>query len=93
MLLLKELKEAFGQRYLLTAAVSAGKYFADPAYDIPQVSKYLDLINVMCYDYHGGWETKTGHNAPLYARPDEYGGDRILNVVRTRCHCTNVRNG
>lgn len=29
----------------------------------------------------GGWETKTGHNAPLYARPDEYGNERILNVV------------
>lgn len=45
------------------------------------VNRYLDLINVMCYDYHGGWETKTGHNAPLYPRPDEYDDDRILNVV------------
>ncbi len=53
-LLLQELKEAFLPKgYLLTAAVSAGKYFADPAYDIPQVSKYLDIINVMTYDYHG----------------------------------------
>ncbi|KAJ6220919.1 hypothetical protein RDWZM_006731 [Blomia tropicalis] len=78
--LLKELKEAFRSKdYLLTAAVSAGKYFADIAYDIPQVSKYLDFINVMAYDFHGGWEKKTGHNAPLYARPDEYGNERILN--------------
>ena len=43
----------------------------------------LDLINVMCYDYHGGWEDKTGHNAPMYARPDETGIDRISNVVST----------
>ena len=35
----------------------------------------------MCYDYHGGWEDKTGHNAPMYARPDETGIDRISNVV------------
>ena len=41
----------------------------------------LDFINVMCYDYHGGWEDKTGHNAPMYARPDETGIDRISNVV------------
>src|SRR5699024_2633657 len=80
--LLRELKQAFSDKgYILSAAVSAGKYFADPAYDIPQISKYLDWIGVMCYDYHGGWESKTGHNAPLYARPDEYGSDRILNVV------------
>jgi hypothetical protein len=25
--------------YLLTAAVSAGKWFIDPAYDIPQISQ------------------------------------------------------
>lgn len=35
----------------------------------------------MAYDFHGGWEKKTGHNAPLYARPDEYGNERILNVA------------
>lgn len=39
-ILLRELKEAFRPKgYILTAAVSAGKYFADIAYDIPQVSK------------------------------------------------------
>ncbi|XP_054159586.1 acidic mammalian chitinase-like [Oppia nitens] len=79
--LLRELKAAFTPKgYLLTSAVSAGKLFIDPAYDIPMVSQYLDLINVMCYDYHGGWEDKTGHNAPLYGRPDEPAGDQILNV-------------
>ena len=40
------------------------------------------MINVMAYDYHGGWEDKTGHNAPLYARPDEVGNERLNNVVR-----------
>ncbi|CAG2122088.1 unnamed protein product, partial [Medioppia subpectinata] len=34
----------------------------------------------MCYDYHGGWENRTGHNAPLYARPDEILNDKISNV-------------
>lgn len=43
--------------------------------------RYLDIINVMCYDYHGGWEKRTGHNAPLYARPDEEEDERLLNVV------------
>jgi len=79
--LLRELKDAFRPKnYLLTAAVSAGKHTMDPGYDVPKMSEYLDIINVMAYDYHGGWETFTGHNAPLYARPDEVGNQRLLNV-------------
>ena len=81
--LLRELSEAFKPHgYLLTAAVSAGKWFIDPAYDIGQVSKYLDLINLMAYDYHGGWESKTGMNAPLFSSPrhDVGASDKQLNV-------------
>lgn len=80
--LLRELKQAFEPyNYLLTAAVSAGKWFIDPAYDIGQVSKYLDLINLMAYDYHGGWETKTGMNAPLFHSPKhDVKDETMLNV-------------
>jgi chitinase len=38
---------------LLTAAVSAGKNTIDAAYDVVTMSKTLDYINVMTYDYHG----------------------------------------
>ncbi|KAH9416601.1 Cht9p [Dermatophagoides pteronyssinus] len=70
-ILLRELKQAFEPKgYILSSAVAAGKHFMDPAYDVPQISKYLDLINVMCYDYHGSWETRTGHHSPLYGRPN-----------------------
>ncbi|XP_022662425.1 chitinase-3-like protein 1 [Varroa destructor] len=79
--LLRELKDAFKQdNLLLTAAVSAGKHFIDPAYDIPGISKYLDLINIMAYDFHGGWETKAGHHAPMFSRPEEPADERILNL-------------
>ncbi|XP_067139342.1 chitinase-3-like protein 1 [Centruroides vittatus] len=79
--LLREMKQEFNKHgLLLTAAVSAGKHTIDSAYDIPQVSQYLDLINIMCYDYHGGWETFTGHHAGLYARPDETPGNSTLNL-------------
>ncbi|OTF83884.1 mite allergen-like protein (Chitinase-like) [Euroglyphus maynei] len=64
--LLRELHEAFRPHgYALSAAVSAGKPTIDRAYNIPEMSKYLDFINLMSYDYHGGWENHTGHNAPL----------------------------
>ncbi|KAG8175504.1 hypothetical protein JTE90_009138 [Oedothorax gibbosus] len=79
--LLKELHEAFQpHNLLLTSAVSAGQHTIDVAYDIPALGKYLDLINLMAYDFHGGWDKTTGHNSPMYARLDETGTQRTLNV-------------
>lgn len=63
---------------LLSAAVSASKEVIDVAYDIPALVKYLDWIDVMSYDYHGTWDGKTGHIAPLYHNPDEH--TKYLNV-------------
>jgi len=60
---------------LFTAALSPGKNTIENAYDIPEISKHLDYLNVMTYDYHGWWENNshpfTGHNAPLYGREEE----------------------
>lgn len=45
-----------GKRYLLTVAIGAGGdkiENTEPA----EYSKPLDWINVMTYDYHGGWES------------------------------------
>jgi len=56
---------------LLTAAVGVGKPTIDVAYDVPGMSQYLDQINLMTYDVHGGWEDRTGHNAPLYATAED----------------------
>ncbi|XP_068223063.1 LOW QUALITY PROTEIN: probable chitinase 10 [Palaemon carinicauda] len=73
--LLKELYEAFDAeakemglpRLLITAAVPVGPDKIRGGYDIPTISRYLDFINVMAYDFHGKWENTVGHNAPLYA--------------------------
>ena len=71
--LLKELSAAFKPKgLLLSAGVSASKEIVDVAYDVPVLIEYLDWINVMSYDYHGYWEGKTGHVAPLYRDPDEH---------------------
>ena len=53
---------------ILTAAIGASPETIATAYDVPQMYKYLDFVHVMCYDYHGQWDKKTGHNAPLYPR-------------------------
>ena len=82
--LVKELREAFQEeKYLLTAAIGAAKGTIDISYDVAAMYKYLDYVNVMCYDYHGKWDKKTGHNAPLAARPDETGDDVYFNLQYT----------
>ena len=74
-LTLKELREAFefeaeesgNERLLLTAAVPVGPDNVRGGYNVPEVAKWLDFINLMAYDFHGKWEKQAGHNAPLYA--------------------------
>jgi len=66
--LLKELRRLFDNKtagLLLTSAFGAAPRTAKSGYDLKEVSKYLDHLHLMCYDYHGTWDGKTGHNAPL----------------------------
>jgi len=74
--MLKIMKEEFvkenpSKPLLLAVAVGVGKHTADTAYDIPEMSKYLDLIDLMTYDLHGAWESRTGCNANLYATHED----------------------
>ncbi|XP_021340846.1 chitinase-3-like protein 1 isoform X2 [Mizuhopecten yessoensis] len=87
--LVKELHAEFEQesrstgkpRLLLTAAVAAGKDTIDKAYEIAEIGRLMDFISVMTYDLHGGWETKTGHNSPLFKGRWETGSDAYLNLA------------
>ncbi|XP_056588212.1 acidic mammalian chitinase-like [Triplophysa dalaica] len=87
-LLCKELLEAYKAegdatgrpRLLLSAAVSAGKKIIDDGYEIAEISKYLDFINVMTYDFHGSWQRFTGHNSPLYNGSKDTGDNIYLNT-------------
>ncbi len=60
-----------GKHYYLTVAIGAGGdkiAMTEPA----EYSKSLDWINIMSYDFHGGWEANgpTDFQAPLYGDPD-----------------------
>lgn len=71
--LVRELSEKFKPKgLLLSAAVSPSKRVIDTGYDVPTLAKYLDWISVMTYDYHGQWDKKTGHVAPLYYLPNDW---------------------
>nr|CAD7195616.1 unnamed protein product [Timema douglasi] len=69
---LKELRSKFNEHgYLLSVAVGAGNSFIGSSYDVTGISQSVDFINVMTYDFHSGWESYTGENAPLYARSSD----------------------
>lgn len=75
-LLLKTIREVFNQAekedhkdYLITVAAPADPVKAERV-NWTAVSKYVDSINIMTYDYHGAWDNITGHNAPLYCDPN-----------------------
>ncbi|XP_041052037.1 acidic mammalian chitinase-like [Carcharodon carcharias] len=63
---IKEAKKTGKDRLLLTAAVAAGRENIDASYEISKISKHLDFVSVMTYDFHGDWDPFTGHNSPLY---------------------------
>ena len=78
--MLKILREEFhaenpSNPLLLTAAVGVGKSTVESAYNIPAMSEYLDLINLMTYDMHGAWEPYTGCNANLFSTPADIARD------------------
>jgi chitinase len=83
--LVRELSEAFKPRQLLlSSAVSPSKTVIDAGYDVPTLAKYFDWIAVMCYDYHGQWDKKTGHVAPLLYHPEDE--VNFFNTVSAFCH-------
>lgn len=63
---------------LLTIAAGAGVdkvRVTDPG----TYSQYLDYINVMTYDFHGTWDSRTNHHSPLFDSPnDPRTGDQKL---------------
>ncbi|XP_036388634.1 acidic mammalian chitinase-like [Megalops cyprinoides] len=86
--LCKELMEAFEAegretgrpRLMLTAAVAAGRGNIDGGYEIAEVAQHLDFINIMTYDFHGAWDSLTGHNSPLYGSSFDDGEHIYFNI-------------
>jgi chitinase len=65
--------------YLLTIAAPAGPAnYAN--LELDKIAEHLDWINLMTYDFHGGWDQVTGFNAPLFAPAKDATGDKQFNV-------------
>ncbi|XP_043474273.1 chitinase-like protein 4 [Leptopilina heterotoma] len=73
-MLLKELKNKFTpEGYLVSVAVAATASSAGKSYNIREMSKYVDFINVMAYDLRGSWDSskRVGINAPFRSSSKE----------------------
>ncbi|XP_010879406.1 chitotriosidase-1 isoform X1 [Esox lucius] len=75
-----EAKSTGNAQLMLSAAVAAGKATIDAGYEIEEIAKSLDFINVMTYDFHGTWERFTGHNSPLYRGAQDQGDLIYFNI-------------
>jgi chitinase len=71
-------------RYILSAALPAGQW-ALQYIDLYRAQDYLDLINLMAYDFAGSWSPQAGHHAQLYpGRSDEPSGSAAVEYVISR---------
>ncbi|CAF1004981.1 unnamed protein product, partial [Didymodactylos carnosus] len=77
-LLAKELSEKYKpEGLLLSAAVPATPWRYDASYE-PQVY----FVNLMTYDFTGGWEATAGHNSPLTSQK------QTVNNMLSKPDCT-----
>ncbi|XP_007186068.2 chitinase-3-like protein 1, partial [Balaenoptera acutorostrata] len=85
--LVKEMKAEFAreaqagaEQLLLSAAVSAGKIAIDRGYDIAQISRHLDFISLLTYDFRGAWRQTIAHHSPLFRGQEDTSSDRFSNA-------------
>jgi chitinase len=74
-LLLKELRERLNKegkrlgRHLITSSATGATTIWLEHTDMGKASKYLNSVNMMCYDWYNPVEKNTGHDSPLYTNP------------------------
>jgi chitinase len=66
--------QADGLRYLLTIAAPAGPRNIVNL-ELDKIHRHVDWVNLMAYDFHGGWDKLTHFNAPLFAIKDDPASD------------------
>ena len=60
-----------GRQYEISVA-TAGGYDKLTNLNLAGIDPYVDFYNVMTYDFHGGWESVTGHQAAMVNDPGGY---------------------
>ena len=63
--------------FTLSSALPAGEW-ALRNINLGRASAFLDLINLMSYDFSGPWVQKTGHHAQLYTPRKPHSPDAVI---------------
>ena len=66
-------------RYLLTIAAPAGPNVYKNL-ELDKIAEHLDWINLMTYDFHGGWSEATNFNAPLFPAKNDPTKDQTIRM-------------
>ncbi|GIZ04933.1 acidic mammalian chitinase [Caerostris extrusa] len=85
-LLLKELRfviEQAKKKFLISCAVAAHVAIIDTSYDVPEMAKAVDFVNLMSYDFqmYSQEHPVTSHHSPLFSRNSEKKLNYFLNAV------------
>jgi len=87
-LLLKEMRLRFDAegkklgRHLVTSSATGATTQWLAHTDMREASKWLDSVNMMCYDWYNAVEKNTGHDSPLYTNPADPKAISIDNAVK-----------
>jgi chitinase len=75
-----------GKHYLLTADLPAGNVNSTGSWELADVAKSSDWINLLTLDFHGSWDTWTDFNSPFSLDPKEppVGGAAIQSTWNTK---------
>jgi chitinase len=82
---LDEAGQASGKRYELAIATAASPDIHNKI-ELRRVSRYLDYMSVMAYDFHGGWEMATNFHSPLLGSPSDPAGPTANADYAVRSH-------
>jgi chitinase len=63
--------DALGRHYLLTVDIPGGNIHSTGSWQLPQVARTVDWIDMMAFDYHGSWDPLTDFNSPFGLDPLE----------------------
>nr|KAG5695813.1 hypothetical protein BaRGS_013411 [Batillaria attramentaria] len=68
-------------RLLLVATISPNPWQVSHSYELPDISNYVDWLDVKAFGLHGTWEQTSGHHSSLYT-PSEDDTDSIHYMVQ-----------
>jgi chitinase len=75
-----------GEHYLLTADLPAGNVNSTGSWELANVAQTTDWINLLTFDFHGSFDSRTDFNSPFSLDPKEppVGGGAIQSTWNTK---------